>query len=130
MEDTVRLQQVAVGLLLPARLDAGERPGAHRVDPAVLLREEVAQRAGDRLPVEVTAAEGLEVVGSRGRLARGVGNLPDNAQRHAATSVTASVWPEAYRIVPAVADDGSGVPEQARGRIFERFVRLDDAPQP
>ncbi|MFJ8073181.1 ATP-binding protein [Streptomyces sp. NPDC096176] len=127
VEDTVRLQQLAADLLLLARLDAGERPGANRVDPAVLLREEVAQRAGDRIPVEVTAADGLEVAGSRNQLARLVGNLLDNAQRHAATSVTASVRAEAGRIVLAVADDGSGVPEQERERIFERFVRLDDA---
>ncbi|MEU0369983.1 HAMP domain-containing sensor histidine kinase [Streptomyces sp. NPDC006283] len=127
VEDTVRLQQLAADLLLLARLDAGERPGATPVDPAGLLREEVAQRAGDRIPVEVTAADGLEVTGSRNQLARVVGNLLDNAQRHAATSVTASVRSEAGRIVLAVADDGSGVPEQERERIFERFVRLDDA---
>ncbi|MFD7650719.1 ATP-binding protein, partial [Streptomyces albidoflavus] len=29
--------------------------------------------------------------------------------------------------VVSVADDGSGVPEPERERIFERFVRLDDA---
>ncbi len=31
------------------------------------------------------------------------------------------------RIVLTVADDGSGVPAVERDRIFERFVRLDDA---
>jgi signal transduction histidine kinase len=29
--------------------------------------------------------------------------------------------------VLAVADDGEGVPKEQRERIFERFVRLDDA---
>ncbi|MFF3290585.1 ATP-binding protein [Streptomyces sp. NPDC003023] len=127
VEDTVRLQQLAADLLLLARLDAGERPGSERVDLAQLLAEEAARRAGDRLPVEVAAAEGPEVSGSRGQLARVIGNLLDNAQRHGATSVTASVRAEGGRIVLAVADDGAGVPEQERERIFERFVRLDDA---
>jgi hypothetical protein len=51
VEDTVRLQQLAADLLLLARLDAGERPGSAALDPAQLLTEEVARRAGDRVPV-------------------------------------------------------------------------------
>ncbi|MDQ1008246.1 signal transduction histidine kinase [Streptomyces sp. V4I23] len=127
VEDTVRLQQLAADLLLLARLDAGERPGETRLDAARLLREEVAQRAGDRVSVSVSAEEGLDVAGSRGQLVRVLGNLLDNAQRHAAASVTASVRGERGRVVFAVGDDGAGVPEDQRERIFERFVRLDDA---
>jgi signal transduction histidine kinase len=127
VEDTVRLQQLAADLLLLARLDAGERPGQALLDPAQLLAEEVARRTGDRIPVEVTVAEGLQVAGSRSQLARVVGNLIDNAQRHAAASVTASVRRRGGRIVLAVADDGAGVPHEERERVFERFVRLDDA---
>ncbi|GAB2800849.1 sensor histidine kinase [Streptomyces daliensis] len=142
VEDTVRLQGLAADLLLLARLDAGERPSDARVSPAALVREEVAQRAGDRHPVRVGELADGEVTGSRGQLARVLGNLLDNAQRHAASEVTVSVrrvdgsgsgsgsgspegggpWLEVE-----VADDGDGVPEGERERIFERFVRLDDA---
>ncbi|MFJ8644754.1 sensor histidine kinase [Streptomyces sp. NPDC093546] len=126
--DTVRLQQLAADLLLLARLDAGERPGRTRLDLAELVREEVARRAGDRVPVRVEAAgEGVDVSGSRGQLARVLGNLLDNAQRHAATRVTVTVRREGREAVLAVEDDGPGVPEAERERIFERFVRLDDA---
>jgi signal transduction histidine kinase len=125
--DTVRLQQLAGDLLLLARLDAGERPGQSRLDPAALVCEEASQRSGDRIPVTVNAADGLEVTGSRGQLARVLGNLLDNAQRHARTSVTVSVRRDGDSVVLAVADDGTGVPEPERERIFERFVRLDDA---
>ncbi|MCX4819442.1 HAMP domain-containing histidine kinase [Streptomyces sp. NBC_01142] len=125
--DTVRLQQLAADLLLLARLDAGEQPGQSLLDLAALAREETSQRAGDRIPVTVTATDGLEVTGSRGQLARVLGNLLDNAQRHARTSVTASVRREGDRVVLAVGDDGSGVPEAERERIFERFVRLDES---
>lgn len=125
--DTVRLQQLAADLLLLARLDAGERPGQSTFDLATMVREETSQRSADRVPVTVDAAEGLEVAGSRGQLARVLGNLLDNAQRHARISVTASVSRDGDVVVLAVADDGSGVPESERERIFERFVRLDDA---
>ncbi|MFE2942632.1 sensor histidine kinase [Streptomyces sp. NPDC059255] len=125
--DTVRLQQLAGDLLMLARLDAGERPGRTRTDLGALVREEVSQRAADRFPVAVRAREGFDVVGSRGQLARVLGNLLDNAQRHAAGSVETSVRRVGAWVVLAVADDGAGVPEAERERIFERFVRLDDA---
>ncbi|MFI5802152.1 sensor histidine kinase [Streptomyces sp. NPDC051561] len=128
VEDTVRLQDLAADLLLLARLDAGEKPGAARVDLSALVREQVAQREGrDRHPVSVQAPEVAEVTGSRGQLARVLGNLLDNAQRHADGSVTVTLRDEDGRATLTVADDGAGVPEAERERVFERFVRLDDA---
>ncbi|MFH8678816.1 sensor histidine kinase [Streptomyces lydicus] len=126
--DTVRLQRLAADLLLLARLDAGERPaGGRRVDLAALVREETAQRVGDRVPVRVGPSEGLEVAGSRSQLGRVLGNLLDNAQRHAASSVEVAVVRDGAWAVLRVEDDGPGVPAAERERIFERFVRLDDA---
>ena len=123
VEDTVRLQRLAADLLLLARLDAGERPADARVDLAELVREQVEGRAG----VTLEAAAGVEVAGSRGQLGRLVANLLDNAQRHARSAVTVDVRREGERAVVEVADDGDGVPEGDRERVFERFVRLDDA---
>ncbi|MFF9689216.1 ATP-binding protein [Streptomyces sp. NPDC014623] len=127
--DTVRLQALAADLLLLARLDAGERPGRAPVDLGALVREEVSQRAADRIPPEVSVAHGasLEVSGSRGQLARVVGNLLDNAERHAERSVAVSVRTDRGGVLVEVTDDGAGVPEAERDRVFERFVRLDDA---
>lgn len=127
--DTVRLQALAADLLLLARLDAGERPGSTRLDMGALVHEEVSQRTGDRIPVTVSVppSEPLEVTGSRSQLARIIGNLLDNAERHAESSVAVSVRTERGGVVVAVGDDGPGVPEAERERIFERFVRLDDA---
>ncbi|MFF8915114.1 ATP-binding protein [Streptomyces sp. NPDC015032] len=127
--DTVRLQALAADLLLLARLDAGERPGRRTLDPGALVREEVSQRTGDRIPVAVSVPDSgvSEVVGSRGQLARVIGNLLDNAERHAHSAVTVSVRGGRGGVVIAVTDDGAGVPPQERERIFERFVRLDDA---
>ncbi|WP_328356790.1 HAMP domain-containing histidine kinase [Streptomyces sp. NBC_00445] len=121
--DTVRLQHLAADLLLLARLDAGEGPAGTRVDLAALAREEAAGRAG----VTVEAADAVEVAGSRGQLGRVLANLLDNAQRHAGSAVTVAVRRDGERAVVEVADDGDGVPEADRERIFERFVRLDAA---
>ncbi|MFH8348569.1 ATP-binding protein [Streptomyces sp. NPDC018045] len=125
--DAVRLQNLAADLLLLARLDAGERPADTRVDLAALVREDVSQRVGDRVAVRVGDLAGVEVAGSRSQLGRVLGNLLDNAQRHACDSVRTSVVREGEWAVLRVEDDGPGVPPQERERIFERFVRLDDA---
>ncbi|MFF2012821.1 sensor histidine kinase [Streptomyces sp. NPDC058195] len=132
--DTVRLQTLAADLLLLARLDAGERPGGTRVDLGRLAREEVARRTGDRIAVTVSVPEEgprggrFEVTGSRGQLARVLGNLLDNAERHARGAVTVEVRAAPRGAVSvSVSDDGAGVPPDQRERIFERFVRLDDA---
>ncbi|MGW5206086.1 sensor histidine kinase [Streptomyces griseoincarnatus] len=122
VEDTVRLQNLAADLLLLARLDTGERPAGTRVGLAALAREAAAGREG--VTVE---AESVEVSGSRGQLSRVLANLLDNAERHARERITVTVRREGGAAVVGVADDGEGVAEADRERIFERFVRLDAA---
>ncbi|MGH3312884.1 MAG: sensor histidine kinase [Streptomyces sp.] len=125
VRDTVRLQELAADLLLLARLDAGERPGEGRVALGALVREAVAERRPR--PVRVGELDEGEVTGSPGQLGRVVRNLLDNAQRHAASEVRVAVRAAGEWVELEVSDDGSGVPEGERERIFERFVRLDEA---
>lgn len=123
VEDTVRLQRLAADLLLLARLDAGEGPGDKRLDLGEVARRE----ARGREAVTVEASDAVEVAGSRSQLERVVGNLLDNAQRHARSAIGVSVRRDGEWAVVEVADDGDGVAEADRERIFERFVRLDEA---
>lgn len=126
VEDTVRLQALAADLLLLARLDAGEKPGEGHVDLAALAREELSQRTRDRADVRMDL-KNVEVTGSRSQLARVLGNLVNNAQRHARSHVTVTTRADGAWAILEVSDDGDGVPQSERDRIFERFVRLDDA---
>ncbi|WP_408612626.1 sensor histidine kinase [Glycomyces luteolus] len=127
--DVTRLQDLATDLLLLARLDAGERPPHVDVPFTELVREEVARRAAtDRVPVRLDVEEDLTVWGVRGHLARAVGNLLTNAQRHAAGAVSVRLAAEDDDWLRLdVADDGNGVPKGQRRRIFDRFVRLDES---
>ncbi|MDW6063031.1 HAMP domain-containing sensor histidine kinase [Streptomyces sp. FXJ1.4098] len=129
LADVIRLQHLAADLLLLARLDAGERLAEAHVDLAVLVREELAERtATNRIAPSLSMSGApLDVRGSRGQLARVLGNLLDNAQRHARSAVGVEVRADGADAVLIVTDDGPGVPEADRARIFERFVRLDEA---
>jgi signal transduction histidine kinase len=56
-----------------------------------------------------------------------VRNLVDNAARHAASHVRLSLAELDGTVSFTVEDDGPGIPAAERDRVFERFVRLDDA---
>jgi signal transduction histidine kinase len=76
----------------------------------------------------VTAAiTPVRVQGDRAVLERVVRNLVDNAVRHAEGRVHLSCRVDGHWVEIAVDDDGPGVPEPERERVFERFVRLDEA---
>ncbi|RLU99473.1 histidine kinase [Streptomyces griseocarneus] len=132
--DTQRLQRLTTDLLLLARLDAAPAtgpPGSGPVDMVALVREETARRRPPgRLTLRVESVAGpLVVRGRQPLLARLLGNLLDNAERHALRSVTVTVARDEvrYRAVVHVQDDGPGIPLADRERVFERFTRLDDA---
>ncbi|KAB2347928.1 sensor histidine kinase [Actinomadura rudentiformis] len=128
--EVVRLQHLAADLLLLARLDAGEQAVTPKpVALADLLREEVERRGpADRVPIGIELKAAPQVLGSRDRLARALANLLNNAQRHASSQVNVTLRQDGDRwVVMDITDDGPGVPPGDRERIFERFVRLDDA---
>lgn len=126
LQDTERLQAVASDLLLLARLDAQEAPPRSPVDLVALAAEEVRRHPGT-----VGAGDGdvrsAVVHGSRVQLSRLLTNLTENARRHARTTVSVGVGVRDGMVELSVDDDGPGVPEPDRERVFERFTRLDDA---
>ncbi|MGB9108409.1 MAG: ATP-binding protein, partial [Telluria sp.] len=54
-----------------------------------------------------------------------VGNLLRNAQKYAAHTVALHASRDGGWLEITVDDDGPGIPEEERGRIFEPFYRLD-----
>ncbi|MGY4645816.1 ATP-binding protein [Cellulomonas sp. URHB0016] len=117
--ELLRMQALVDDLLLLARV--GSAPTSRTdVDLGALAREvAVLSRAG--APVTVVGSGAGR--GQGAALGRVVRNLVDNAARHAATRVLVTVADGAV----VVEDDGQGIAEGDRERVFERFVRLDDA---
>ncbi|HKN51564.1 MAG TPA: ATP-binding protein, partial [Amycolatopsis sp.] len=99
-----------------------------RVPVALLpLARAQADRAGLVAP-EVTVevvGDDVEVLGDADRLTQILANLVDNALQAMDGEGTLTISLAADGLT--VSDTGSGVPPEARERIFDRLVRLDDA---
>jgi signal transduction histidine kinase len=129
LAEDLRLQAVVDDLLLLARADEGSLPLRRRpLDVDDLVFEEAGRlRASTGLEVDTRSVSGGRVDGDRAALARVLRNVADNAARHARARVAFSVAEVDGSVVVAVDDDGPGIPAPERRRVFERFVRLDDA---
>lgn len=125
LAETVRLSRLADDLLQLARTDAGQPAPAHPVRLDRRVEAAVARRVGDRVPVVVEAVDPVELTGDGAAWDRVIGNLLDNACRHASHRVTVELREQPGRAVLVVADDGPGVAPGDRERVFERFTRLD-----
>jgi signal transduction histidine kinase len=96
------------------------------VDLDTLLRDEASRpRPETDVVIDVSDVTPHKVRGDEISLRRLVRNLLDNAVRHASSQVQIALEPSDGRLVLDVVDDGPGVPEEHRERIFERFYRAD-----
>jgi signal transduction histidine kinase len=128
LAESLRLEELVTALLLLARLEGGEGRSAEVVDLDDLVLTEVARvraRAGVRIDAHAVAAG--QVQGSAVLLGQVVRNLLDNSCRHAASLVCVGLRDEHGTVELVVDDDGPGIAPEDRARVFERFVRLDDA---
>lgn len=123
-----RLDHLVNDLLLLARADEhGLRFRAVDVDLEDLLIHEADRlRRSGALDVTVTAPP-VRVQGDPVQLARVLRNLADNAARHANGHVDLRLRADGARAVLEIEDDGPGILEADRERVFERFVRLDES---
>jgi len=120
-----RLSVVVADLLALARHDEGLTPPGTVVDlDDIVIAEAGRARA---LPIDVRGVSAGRVSGRPDELARVVAHLLDNATRHARSAIRVELRTDGDEVTLAVDDDGPGVPEADRERVFDRFVRLDEA---
>jgi signal transduction histidine kinase len=128
LRESRRAGRLVDDLLVLARLDAGLELRREPVDLLELARTEAerAQLVAPDQQVEVRG-EPVTVTGDASRLAQVLGNLLDNARRHAGAGAVTVTVSGGDRATLLVTDDGPGVAPADRERIFDRLVRLDEA---
>lgn len=128
LEETGRMQHLVEQMLVLTRTSEGAATRRTEVDVDDLLLTEATRlrRLRPDLVVDASGVEAGRVVGDAGALSQVVRNLVDNAGRHATGRVRLGLT-GGERVELTVEDDGSGVAPEDRERVFERFVRLDEA---
>ena len=126
LRSSQRMKRLVADLLLLARADAGRQAPRELVDLSAVVREAAGEAAplAEHHELEVDASGPVMVEGSADDLHRLVLNLIQNALVHTppGTQVTVRLrnGDDAELVVE---DDGPGVPDDLRQRLFERFVR-------
>ncbi|ETK30934.1 hypothetical protein MPTA5024_37705 [Microbispora sp. ATCC PTA-5024] len=121
-----RLQAITEDILCLARVRTCPPAEWRQLDLAALVKAEIAQRT-DRHPVRLRVTHGATVTAVPSQISRLLANLLNNAQRHSRRVVCVEVQAEPTAVEVAVSDDGPGIAEADRERVFQRFTRLDDA---
>jgi signal transduction histidine kinase len=130
-----RLVRMVEGLLQVARLEAGTMALAHEeVVPSRLLESAISaldvQARDAGVGIDLSGAATLPTVrGDPDKLAQLFLNVLDNAVKHSPRGTIVRVQGERDdgSLVVRVRDAGSGLPEGAQARLFQRFYRGDNA---
>ena len=129
LEEDLRLQRIVEDLLLLTRIDEGTLK--LRTDPVdvddLVFAEAARLRGSSDVRIDTGRVSAGRVLGDRDQLERLVRNLGENAARHAKATVAMSLMQDGDEVVLTVDDDGPGIQPTERERVFERFVRLDEA---
>jgi signal transduction histidine kinase len=133
-----RTRRLVDDMLWLARFDSTDRqPQAEPVDVNVLAAQTadrfaaVAEARGQALTVHAGSGHSDAIVTAPPEwLDRLVGVLLDNACKYSPDggAISISVVADGKRVRLTVDDSGPGIPDDQRGRVFDRFHRATDAP--
>jgi two-component system sensor histidine kinase SenX3 len=134
-QEASRLTDLVQDLIMLSRIQAAEPVP----DPSPVVLDDVVAEAVDRvrmkasargIGIDVAGERGISILGDEDLLVTALRNLLENAVAYSPDRTRVSV---ATRTVSnwmaeiSVTDQGIGIPERDRERIFERFYRVDPA---
>jgi signal transduction histidine kinase len=125
--EVARLEELTRDLRTLTRSRSMRAQNAVPVELSALVAGEVALRRPPRAVTYHSAIERATIVGDADAVVQVVRNLFDNAERHATTEIRVAVTDGADGATLTVANDGPSIPAEDRERIFEPFMRLDEA---
>jgi signal transduction histidine kinase len=132
--ETGRMLETFNAVLRLSQIEAGENGAMRRVDLADMAGtfaeffEPAFEDAG--LGFEAMIGSGLMAIADSAMMGQALTNLLDNATKYTPAGGAAALRARRRsdgQIEVAVVNTGPGIPEDQRGRVLERFTRLDTA---
>jgi len=131
--ESMRMSSLVEDLLILARMDQGPKMEIKPVNLSEVVTDvvESARAAGPGHPIKLTAGNEIYALGDANRIHQVVANLLANARVHTpvGTQINVEVIHLDKEVQVVVADNGPGLSEANREKIFERFYRVDPSRQ-
>lgn len=127
--EALRMQALVADLLMLARAESATTAigAVLPIDLGAVVETEIDERDQGAISLDTTGVRRALVIADQNSMRQMVRNLIENALLHARSQVTITVEEQDAQVVLTVIDDGPGIAPQDRERVFDRFVRLDDA---
>lgn len=128
-EDVEMLSDLTDELLTFARAETTPPTRLAAVSVEVLVDKAIRMERHDDADVRTEIAPGLRVMADETLLCRSIANVLRNSIRYAGSAGPIVVTGRASNghVLITIADSGPGVPEEAIGKIFSPFYRLDES---
>ena len=131
--ESMRMSALVEDLLVLARMDQGPKMEIKPVNLSELVSDAVesARAAGPGHPITLDAGNEIYALGDANRIHQVVANLLANARVHTPvnTQIKVAITQDENEVQVSVSDNGPGLSEVDRERIFERFYRVDPSRQ-
>jgi signal transduction histidine kinase len=125
--EIARLEELTRDLRILTRSRSMQSSAAVPIELSELVAAEVALRRPQRGIRYETMLSPAQISADSDAVVRVVRNLFDNAERHAAGTIRVAVISDQIGATLSVANDGPPIPADDLERIFEPFMRLDEA---
>lgn len=119
-------ERLVLDLLEISRFDAGNEHVEPEDTDLVFFVDQLSQRLGGP-PLTTVSTEPVRALADRRRVDRIVSNIVENADRYGGGVGRIGVSRDGDLVRIVIDDRGAGIPDDERGRIFERFWRGRDA---
>jgi two-component system OmpR family sensor kinase len=131
--ESMRMGALVEDLLTLARMDQGPKMEIKPVNISELVIDAVesARAAGPGHPITMDAGTDIYALGDHNRIHQVVANLLANARVHTPvnTQIKVSVKQLEKEVQVIVSDNGPGLSDVDREKVFERFYRVDPSRQ-